>query len=128
MSSIRRTLGVVAALAGMVAGSAQAATYAIGVQFPDDKRAAPQPVVLDLADQGRPQSATSPDGTFVAVYAQHAVKGTMLEAAVNVIDHVDTSEKAGTGAGTVWLVLGRPETLRSPAGAHVVLTLQQIRP
>lgn len=127
--TILRALTLAAVLACIVAGSsAQAATYSVAVEFPDDMRADQQPLVLDLEDQGRPQTATSQDGTSVAVFAQRAMQGRILMAMVNVIDHVDTREKEGTGVGTTYLALDRPETLRSPAGARVVLTLRQIHP
>lgn len=104
---------------------AQAASYVIDVQFPDDTTA--QPVRLNVEDSGQPETAKAPSGLFVAVAAQHALQGKMLQSHVNVIDNAGTEQASGTGVVTQYLTLDRPLTLRSPSGAGVVLTLKAIR-
>ncbi|ENH6338248.1 hypothetical protein ABWH74_001554 [Burkholderia vietnamiensis] len=115
---------VVAAALVTAASGAQAASYTVDVQFPDDANA--KPVALELDDSGKPQTAKSPGGVFVAIYARHALAGKMLESSVNVIDKVGTAQASGTGITTEYFSLGQPRSILSPSGASVVLTLKQI--
>ncbi|MBR8085595.1 hypothetical protein KDX23_22935 [Burkholderia vietnamiensis] len=115
---------VVAAALVTAATGVQAASYIVDVQFPDDTSA--KPVTLELEDSGKPQTAKSPSGVFVAIYARHALAGKMLESSVNVIDKAGTAQAIGTSITTEYLSLGQPRSLRSRSGASVVLTLKQI--
>lgn len=85
---------LVAAVLLSALSCAQAASYVIDVQFPDDTTA--MPIALNVEDFGKPQTANAPSGLFVAVAAQHALQGKLLQPQLNVIDNASTEQASGT--------------------------------